>query len=78
MEIIEVTARFTIDGKVVPLQMFWNGRTVPIESTGRRWEAEDGQHILAMLPGDRAVELLFIPGESRWYLRPVGPGRGLA
>ncbi len=78
MEIIEVLARFTTDGRVDPLQVFWNGRTYPIESTGRRWEAEDGQHILAMLPGDRVVELLFTPGKSRWYLRPVGSERGLA
>jgi hypothetical protein len=78
MEIIEVTARFTVEGKVLPLQVLWNGRDFSIESTGRRWEAEDGLHILAMLPGDRVVELLFTRGDSRWYLRPVGPGRGLA
>ncbi len=78
MEIVEVTARFTTDGQVIPLQIVWNGRRYTIESTGRRWEAEDGKHLLAMLPGDRVVELLFAPGESHWYLRQVSLGRTLA
>lgn len=78
METIEVIARFTTDSRVVPLQIIWNGQLYPVESTGRRWEAEDGHHILTMLPGDRVVELLFVPGESRWYLRQVGPVRKLA
>jgi hypothetical protein len=78
MELIEVTARFDTEGRVTPLQIAWKGSLVPIDSTGRRWEAEDGQHILAMLPGDRVIELVFKPVESRWYLRPLGAGGRLA
>jgi hypothetical protein len=78
LESIEVTARFSPEGHIVPLQITWNGRAYGIESTGRRWEAEDGRHILAMLPGDRVVELLFAPLECRWYVRQVGPDRATA
>ncbi len=33
-----------MEGRVTPLQIIWKGRTVPIDSTGRSWEAEDGRH----------------------------------
>ncbi len=78
MELIEVTARFDMEGRVTPLQIIWKGRTVPIDSTGRSWEAEDGRHILAMIPGDRVIELVFVPRESRWYLRLLGTGSAMA
>jgi hypothetical protein len=78
MEPIEIIARFGVDGRVTPLQISWKGRTVPVESTGRRWDAEDGKHILAMVPGDRVVELIFAPAESRWFLRFVGSGGTVA
>jgi hypothetical protein len=78
MEEVEVTARFDQEGRITPLQLGWRGRTLPVESTGRRWDAEDGRHILAMIPGERVVELLFIPGEGRWFLRMIGSGNTLA
>jgi hypothetical protein len=78
MELIEITAQFDKEGRITPLDLIWNGRKVPVISTGRRWNAEDGMHILAMLPGDQVVELLFIPQEGRWYLRPVGHNQTIA
>ncbi len=78
MEEVEVTVRFDKEGRITPLQIGWRDRTIPVESTGRRWEAEDGRHILAMIPGERVVELLYLPGESRWFLKIIGAGSELA
>ncbi len=78
MDIIEVTARFDAEGRITPLEITWNERKLSITSTGRQWDAEDGRHILAMLPGDHTVELIFVPHEVRWYLRQVGPYRTYA
>lgn len=75
---IEVIARFDGNGWVRPLKIRWEGRVIPVDSTGRRWQAEDGLHVLCMLPGGRVVELIFQPAELRWYLRTLGRDRRAA
>jgi hypothetical protein len=74
MESIEVTAHFDLTGQPTPLEFTWQGRHYQVESTGRRWQAPDGQHILVMTPGGRMFELVFTP-EGRWLLGQSGPGR---
>jgi hypothetical protein len=78
MESIEVTARFDSQGKIVPLSFVLQGRTYPVESTGRRWLDEEGHHILVMVPGDQVFELVYAPHEARWYLGRLGMGRRFA
>lgn len=78
MEAIEVTAHFDNNGQVTPLHFIWKGSRYQIESVGRRWFAEDGQHILVMVPGDRIFELLFASKESRWYLGRADTARPVA
>jgi len=73
MQPVEVTARFDANGQLIPLQVVQAGRAWRIESIGRRWEDASGRHILVMLPGSRTVELVYNPGELRWYLRTI-PG----
>lgn len=75
MELIEVTARFDSEGKIWPLHFTWQGRSYPVQSTGRRWEDNEGTHILVMVPGDQVFELVFIPAMGRWYLGRFGPHR---
>ena len=72
MKAIEVTARFEADGQVIPLQVIWNGHTYPVNQVGRRWQDAAGEHFLVMIPVERVVELLFVPGESRWYWHEPG------
>jgi hypothetical protein len=72
MQPVEVTARFGPDGKIIPLRFRWQGGLYPVESTGRRWQVEDGYHILVMTAGGRMFELLFIAQENRWYLAQAG------
>lgn len=78
METVEVTARFDANGTIAPTRFTWRRRTYPVISTGRRWHDGDGVHILAMIPGDRVVELVFAPMGGRWYLRIPGQSSGPA
>jgi hypothetical protein len=78
MEAIEVTAHFDEHGKATPLRFTWKGSVYQVESTGRRWTAEDGQHILVMALGGRIFELLFACAEGRWYVGRVETGRMVA
>ncbi len=78
MDAVEVLARFDAQGKVTPLRFNWQGQEFEIESTGRRWRAEDGLHILVMTPGGRMFELLFSTDEFRWVLSRIGQDRMLA
>lgn len=78
MELINVTVRFNSNGRIAPVDFTWGDVTYPVESTGRRWEDEQGQHILVMVPGDRVFDLVYQPSERLWYLRQIGPGRSAA
>jgi hypothetical protein len=78
MESIEVTARFEKDGKIIPLSFVWHGHRYTVDNTGRRWQAEDGLHMLTMTASGRMFELVFLAGENRWLLGSLEPNRILA
>jgi hypothetical protein len=78
MDPIEVTVRFDPQGQITPLRFTWKDRSYLVESTGRRWTGADGQHILVMTGGGAMFELLFSPGEGRWYLGQAAPARTAA
>lgn len=71
MEPIDVTARFSIDGKIVPLNFSWREKNYKVASVGRSWVNETGRHILVMTPGDRVFELIFVPASNLWYLHQL-------
>lgn len=75
VEAVEVVARFDLSGKIIPLSVTWREKNYSIESSGRRWQAEDGQHILVMTHSERMFELVFNPTAGRWYLKQVGDGQ---
>ena len=75
MEPIEVTARFDEHGTITPLQFTWKGSIYRVQSTGRRWLDETGQHILVEVASGQIYELTFRSSEGRWYLGQVGPRR---
>jgi hypothetical protein len=68
MQAIAVTASFAPDGKITPLRFCWRGGVFPVASTGRRWQEQDGYHILVMVASGQIFELLFSGLENRWYL----------
>lgn len=75
MDPIEVIARFDEQGTITPLQFTWKGSLQHVESTGRRWTSEDGQHILVMVASGRIYELNYRSGEGRWYIHRAGTDR---
>ncbi len=78
MEPIEVTARFDAQGQITPLRFTWKGRSYLVESTGRRWTDPVGQHLLVMAVSGAMFQLLYTPGENRWYLEEAAPTRTAA
>lgn len=68
MEVIEVLTWFNQLGEVRPIKFIRNGESHPIGSTGRRWDDDEGWHVLVMDHSSRVFELVFKPGEKRWYL----------
>ena len=75
MEPIEVTARFDEQGTSTPLRFTWKGGSYRVESTGRRWQDDIGQHMLVMVASGQIYELTFKNTEGRWYIGKVGPNR---
>ena len=73
MEPIEVTARFDEHGTITPLHFTWKEGVFRVESTGRRWLDDSGQHILVMVSSGQIYELTFRSGEGRWYIGQAGP-----
>jgi hypothetical protein len=67
MKAVEVTARFTSEGEIIPLQFRVDSATVRVQTTGRRWTTEQGIHILVLDTASRAHHLLYIPGQTAWY-----------
>ena len=76
-EYIELTAHFDKQGTITPLHFTWKGGVYRLESIGRRWVDEAGQHILGMVTNGQIYELTFESGEGRWYIEPGGAGRSL-
>lgn len=77
-EPIEVTARFGVDGEISPRSFIYRGEKYPVDSTGRRWQDEEGIHILVMVHGNRVFELIYHPEENLWYLGELGISRSVA
>jgi len=68
---------FDENGRLTPLKFTWRGHTYTVASTGRRWDDDEGHHLLVMLPTGAVYELLLAP-DHRWYLKRLGPRRSAA
>lgn len=56
-------------GEIRPVSFDWEEIRYTVDSVGRRWKADDGEHILVMVqPNDRVVELLFINEDGSWEI----------
>jgi len=67
VEVIDVRADPGPDGIRFPRSFVYQGQEFQVDSIGRRWQAEDGEHILVMIqPNDRVLELLYAAGV--WHL----------
>lgn len=70
LESIEITAHFDADGRITPMHFTWKGSVLRVESTGRRWTDESGQHMLVMVMNGHIYELVYKGMEGRWYIKP--------
>ncbi len=62
MDPIDISLHVDAQGKANPLTFTWRGSVYRITAVGRRWQADDGEHILVMVaPADRVFELLHPP-----------------
>ena len=69
---ISVTAQFDIEGDVFPISFTKEGVQYSIDDIGRKWQDENGNHFLVMVPSERVYELLYVPKEMCWYQVPYG------
>jgi hypothetical protein len=67
---IEVGAHKEIGGQWEPDRFIWQGTNYKILEIGRRWQDEDGQHILVMVLGGQVYELILDIDQISWYLKP--------
>ena len=68
MEKIEITTRFSRDGKLIPLEFSLGEITIGILNIGRQWETEEGKHILVMDAQQNTYHLFFELADLSWYL----------
>jgi len=69
MQEIDVTSRFDRKGKIIPVKFELEGKEHRVDGVGRRWEDEDGEHILVMVqPNNRVYELLFKSVKGVWWM----------
>jgi PncC family amidohydrolase len=73
-----VEASFEPDGKILPLALTWNGRSLRVTDRGRQWEKDGKRIFLVMTPGDEVWELCFDPAAVRWSITPKSHARQLA
>ena len=68
MEQIDITTRFSREGKLIPLEFTLGDKKIRILDIGRQWETEDGKHILVMDGQENTYHLFFALADMRWYL----------
>lgn len=74
MEKIDITTRFSREGKLIPLEFILGDRTIGILNVGRQWEDKSGRHILVMDYQEQTYHLFFDMGDLSWYLIRDLPG----
>jgi hypothetical protein len=65
---LQVESKTTSGNVVIPVTMIWQGRTYRITDTGRRWNSEDGQHVLVLTSEQQSFELVLAPDGATWFL----------
>jgi hypothetical protein len=79
MEPIGVDCVFRADGRIEVRRVALpgQGRWLAVEQ-GRQWVDQLGRHVLVMLPGNEAREIVLRPETMTWVIRPAGRGVHLA
>lgn len=72
MDEIEVVAHRDTEGFLRIVSIEHDGATQRVESTGRRWVDETGEHVLVMLQGGEVLHLVYKDEADRWFSIPRG------
>jgi hypothetical protein len=64
---IEVNTREDRGGEQIPMECIVGGARYRVFGVGRRWQEDDGEHLMVMFSRDRAVELLH-SFDGKWWL----------
>ena len=68
MEKIDITTRFSREGKLIPLDFTLGGEVIGILNIGRQWDTDDGKHILVMDYQENTYHLFFNIPDLSWYV----------
>ena len=68
MEQIDITTRFSKDGKLIPLEFTVGIEKIDILNTGRQWDTDAGKHVLVMDAQENTYHLFFSLADMSWYL----------
>ncbi len=68
MEKIKIKIDFKWDGSISPLDFKVEGKKIQVMDIGRRWDTEDGKHILVMDFQNQTYHLFFQLLDLTWYL----------
>ena len=68
---VAVDCRFAADNTVRVSRINTTGRWQAVEQ-GRQWVDHEGRHVLVMVPGQKAQELLLRRDTLSWVIRPAG------
>ncbi|MEW6717597.1 MAG: hypothetical protein AB1345_08845 [Chloroflexota bacterium] len=74
MKAVDVQLLLDDQGKAIPQKIIWQGQTFLVDSIGRRWVDENGEHILVQLRDQRVFHLLLSP-QGNWFQIPIRGGR---
>ncbi|MEM7116979.1 MAG: hypothetical protein AAF614_31395 [Chloroflexota bacterium] len=66
---IGVDCSFTPNGNIRVKRVQLNGRWQMVEQ-GRQWVDGNGRHVLVMLPGQQAREIILRPDTLVWEMKP--------
>ena len=68
MEKIELTTKFTRDGKLIPIEFIINDLRIQVLDVGRNWDSDGGKHLLVMDTQNQTHHLYFQLEDLSWYL----------
>jgi hypothetical protein len=67
MEKIDITTRFTTNGKLMPIEFQTESGQVTVLDIGRQWETPQGKHLLVMDAARNTYHLFFQLNDLSWY-----------
>jgi hypothetical protein len=65
---VEVVVKYDRAGRITPLHLKYKEQDISIQDIGRRWEADDGKHLLVMDHQQQTYHLFQRQEDQIWFL----------